>query len=67
MKINIFDVLIPSEETNILQFNHYLKSDKMSYIIYSDLEFLIKRIDGCKNNYEKSSATKKVNIFLLGI
>ena len=33
----------------------------MSYIIYSDLEFLIKRIDGCKNNYEKSSATKKVN------
>ena len=33
-----------------------MKSDKMSYIIYTDLEPLIKKkIDGCANNPEKSS------------
>ena len=30
----------------------------MPYIIYSDTESLIKRIDGCANNPEKSSTTK---------
>ena len=35
-----------------------MKSDKMMYIIYVDIEFLIKNIDHCKNNPEKSSTTK---------
>ena len=30
----------------------------MPYIIYADIESLIKKIDGCENNSEKSSATK---------
>ena len=30
----------------------------MLYIIYTDLESLIKKIDGCANNLEKSSTTK---------
>ena len=30
----------------------------MWYIIYADIESLIKRIDGCANNPEKSSTTK---------
>ena len=30
----------------------------MTYIIYADLESLIKAIDGCANNPEKSSTTK---------
>ena len=30
----------------------------MPYIIYSDTESLIKRIDGCANNPQKSSTTK---------
>ena len=28
---------------NILQFNQYMKLDKMPYIIYTDLESLIKK------------------------
>ena len=30
----------------------------MSCIIYADAEYLIKKIDGCANNPEKSSTTK---------
>ena len=32
-----------SEKDNILEFNQYMKSDKMSYIIYADTESLIKK------------------------
>ena len=32
-----------------------MKSVKMLYIIYADLESLIKKIDGCANNLEKFS------------
>ena len=49
---------MPSEKDNILKFNLYMKSDKMPFIIYADLESLIKKIDGCPNNPEKSSRTK---------
>ena len=42
----------------MLQFNQHMKSDKMSYIIYANLESLIKKVDGCGNNTEKSSVTK---------
>ena len=30
----------------------------MSYIIYAELESLISKIDGCKNNHLKTSTTK---------
>ena len=49
---------MPSKKNNILKFNQYMKSDKMLYIIYGDLQFLIKKIDGCAKNPEKSSTTK---------
>ena len=45
---------MPSEETKILEFNKYCKSDKTPFIIYADLESLIKKIDKCKDNPEKS-------------
>ena len=32
-----------SEKVKILEFNQYIKSDKMPYIIYSDIEPLIKK------------------------
>ena len=32
-----------SEKDNILEFNQYMQSDKMSYIIYADTESLIKK------------------------
>ena len=47
-----------SKKNNILQFNQYMKSEKTSYIIYTDLESLIRKIDGCENNPEKFSTTK---------
>ena len=45
-----------SEDTKILEFNQYRKSDKAPFVIYADLECV--KIDGCKNNPEHSSATK---------
>ena len=51
---------MPAEKNKILKFNQYMKSDKMSYIIYADLEPLIKKIDGCESNPENTSATKVV-------
>ena len=49
---------MPSEKDNMLEFNQYMKSDKMSYISYAGIESLIKKIHGCANNPEKSSTTK---------
>ena len=47
-----------SSDDKILEFNQYMKSDKMPYIIYADIESLIKKIDGCANNPENSSTIK---------
>ena len=47
-----------SEDTKALEFNQYQKSDKAPFIIYADLECLIKRFDGCKNNHKSSSRAK---------
>ena len=49
------NVVMPSEDTEILKFNQYQKCDKASFIIYVDLECLIEKIDGCKNNPQNSS------------
>ena len=47
-----------SEDTKILEFNQYKKYVKVPFITYADLECLIKKIDGCKNNLENLSTTK---------
>ena len=44
------NVAMPSEDTKVLRFNQYLKSDKAPFLIYADLEFIIEKIDECKNN-----------------
>ena len=49
---------MPPEDTKILEFNQYQKSDKSPFIIYADLDCIIEKIDGCKNNPEYSSSTK---------
>ena len=49
---------MPSENTKILEFNQYQKPDKAPFIIYADLECIIEKIDGCKNNPENSFTTK---------
>ena len=51
-----------SEDSKILEFNQYQKSDKATFIIYADriiyAKCIIKKIDGCKNNPENSSTAK---------
>ena len=65
------ETIMPSEKDNILEFNQFMKSDKIPYIIYGDIESLIRKwIDGCVNNAENSSVTKIGGggvIFLAGI
>ena len=51
-------IAIQSEKDNILEFNQKMKSGKIVYIIYADLESLIKKVDGCANNLKISSTTK---------
>ena len=57
-KKDFCNTVMPSEDTKILEFNQYQKSDEASFIIYSDHECIIETIDGCKNNPENSSTTK---------
>ena len=55
---DFYGIVIPLEKDKILEFGHYMKSDKMPYIIYTDLKCLIKIIDGCESNPENSSTRK---------
>ena len=55
---NFCGTVMASGKDKILEFNQYMKSDKMPYIVYADIESLIKKIGGCANNPEKSSTTK---------
>ena len=38
-----YGIVMTSEKNNILGFNQYTKSDKMPYIVYADIESLIKK------------------------
>ena len=51
-------VVIPFEDTKILEFNQHQQSDKTQYIICPDLECIIKKLDGYGNNPEKSSTAQ---------
>ena len=51
-------VKIITDDTKILEFNQYQKSDRASFIIYANLESIIEKIDGYKNKPENSSTTK---------
>ena len=48
---------MPTEKKWTLAFKEYMKPDKMPYIIYTDIESLIRKIEGCANKSEKSSTT----------
>ena len=49
---------MPSEDTKILEFNQYQKSDKTPFIIYADLELLMEKSDEYKNNSKNLSTTE---------
>ena len=46
------------EDTKTLGINQYQESDKAPFVIYADIECLIEKIGGCKNNLENSFTTK---------
>ena len=49
---------MPEEDTKILKYNQGEKSMKVPFIIYSDLECLLQKMNTCHNNPEESSTTK---------
>ena len=55
---DFYNVTMRSEDTKILQFNQYQTFDEASFIIYVDVECVIDKTDGCKNNPENSATTK---------
>ena len=52
------NVMMASEDTKISEFDQYQKSHTALFFIYADLESITEKIDGCKNNLEKSSTAK---------
>ena len=52
------NVIMPSVDTKLLEFDQYQKSDKEPFITDADLECIIEKIDECKNNPENSSTAK---------
>ena len=57
---------MPSEKDKILEFNQYMKLDKVPYVIYGGIEFLIRKIDRCTNNPGNFSTTKICELILCG-
>ena len=45
-------VVMPFEDTKILEFNMIQKSDKALFFVYANLESSVGKIGGCKNNPE---------------
>ena len=54
----VFCNIVMASETKTLKFNQYQKSDKVPFVIYADLKFLVEKTDWYKNNPENSFATK---------
>ena len=49
---------MPTNDNNIIKYNHGEKSMKLPFLIYTDLECLLEKISTCQNNPNKSSTTK---------
>ena len=50
---------MPDEDNNILKYIPGEKSLKVPFITYADLECLLRKINICRNNHEKSYTEKK--------
>ena len=51
-------VEVPTKDNNMIKYNHGEKSIKMPITVYADLECLLKKIDTCENDPNKSYTTK---------
>ena len=49
---------MPNEDNKIIKYNQGEKSIRYPFIIYADLECLLKKISTCYNNPEESSKTE---------
>ena len=49
---------MPSEDTKTFGFNQERKSNNTPSIIYANIQSLIKKVDGCKNNLKNHSHQK---------
>ena len=56
-----------TEKGKILEFKQSMKSNKMPYVIYADIESLIRKIDECVNNPKNLQQQNQVSIFLVDI
>ena len=54
-------VEMPNEDNKIIKYNQGEKSIRYPFIIYADLECLLKKISTCYNNLEESSSTTEIN------
>ena len=50
---------MPDEDNKILKYVSGEKSLKVSFVVYADLECLLKKINTCQNNPDKSYTEKK--------
>ena len=57
--------MLSEKKKNVLEFNQYVESDKIPYVIYVDMEFLIKKIDECAIIQNILQQQKWVSIFLV--
>ena len=51
-------VEMPTEDNNVIKYNHGEKSIKLPFVVYADLECLLEKMNACYNNPEESSTTK---------
>ena len=52
------NIEMPFNDNNLIKYNQGEKSLKLPFVIYADLECLLKKIDTCQNNPDLSSTTK---------
>ena len=48
---------MPTKDNNTIKYNQGEKSIKLPFVIYADLECLLKKITMCQNNPNESSTT----------
>ena len=58
-------IVISFQKENLLPFNQYMKSVKMTCIVYAHIESFIKKIDGCADNPQKSC--EHVSLHILNV
>ena len=52
------NVDMPAKDNNIIKYNQGEKSIKLPFVVYADLECLLKKLSTCQNNPNESSTTE---------